>query len=253
MHDKRKLAKETLILLLAITLAIAFSTPMARASSENIIVAVYGLTPTANGAFESGEWDDASSIAVSITDGANCTVYAKQDGTSLYAGFDISDSTFNNSDCCILIFDVDHDGNTSLQTDDVWFRISRVGDTQEYNVTAGGWFPAAVSGWIAKADSTSTAWQCEFNITYAKLDVTAGTNKTLGIMFLIVDKDVDMGWYAWPSTAGISEPITWGDMSSNGYSWVPEFSTWMSMLLSFAMLTVIVGLCKRRVLRGTLH
>ncbi|MDH5449389.1 MAG: hypothetical protein OEX77_00625 [Candidatus Bathyarchaeota archaeon] len=253
MYDKKKIAKKMLALLLAAALAIAFNAPMTEASSENIIVAVHGLTPTLNGAFESGEWNDASNITVSITDGASCTVYAKQDGTNLYAGFDIPDSTFNNSDCCILIFDVDHDRNTSLQTDDVWFRISRIGATQEYNVTAGGWFPTTVCGWTAKANSTSTAWQCEYNITYAKLDVTAGGNKTLGVMFLIVDMDVDMGWYAWPSTAGISEPAVWGDMSSNGYSWVPEFSTWISMLLLFTMLTVAIGLYRRRLFERTLH
>lgn len=253
MQDEKKIAKKTLTLLLATTLAIAFNTPIAEAPSENIIVAVHGLTPTINGAFENDEWNDASITALSITDGTSCAVHVKQDGTNLYAGFHIPDSTSNSSDLCILVFDVDHDGNTSLQKDDKWLRISRVGVTQEYNVTAGGWFPTTISGWVAKANSTSTAWQCEFNITYTKLDVAAGTNKTLGIMFLIVDKDADMGWYVWPSTAGISEPTTWGDVSSNGYSWVPEFSTWMSMLLLFAMLTVAVGFCKRRLHRQTLH
>jgi len=66
-------------------------------------------------------------------------------------------------------------------------------------------------------------WQLENNITYSKLDVTAGTNKTLGIIFLNMDKDVAVGWYVWPSTASISKPSTWGDMTPNGYDWILEF------------------------------
>lgn len=242
-----------LTLCLVSVLAIAFDATAVFAHSGDIMVAVYGLTPTVDGLIEAGEWDDASSITIPVTGGANCTVYAKQDGVNLYVGFNIPDSTDNGSDCCIVIFDVNHDGSTSLQTDDMWLRVSRNGAKGEFNVTAGGWYPTTVFGWTAEASSTASGWQLEYNITYSKLDVTAGTNKTLGIMFLNIDKDVAVGWYVWPSTASISKPSTWSDMTPNGYNWIPEFSTWTSLLLLLIVLTVAIATYKRRLVETLLH
>jgi parallel beta-helix repeat protein len=204
------------------------------------LVAVSGLTPNIDGFIGAGEWDDANTVTVSVTEGADCMVYAKQDGVNLYVGFNIPDATYNSSDHCVIIFDVDHDGSQSLQTDDMWLFASRVGTEKEYNVTAGGWYPTTVSAWSANVSSTAGAWQSEYSITYSKLDVTAGTNKTLGVMFLIVDKDVAMGWYVWPSTASISQPATWGDIASNGYNWLAhDFSRWTSLLLTSRNSTTI--------------
>jgi len=234
-------------------LAILFCTIPISAHYRDTIVAVYGSTPTINGLIEVGEWHDASTVIVSVTEDANCTVYAKQDGTNLYVGFNISDVTYNSSDCCVVIFDVNHDGSTSLQADDIWLRVCRNGAKGELNITAGGWYPTTVSGWTAKTSSTAGAWQSEYNITYSKLDVNAGTNKTLGVMFLIVDRDVEMGWYVWPATAGILEPATWGDMTSNGYNWVPEFSTWTSLLVLLVVLTFAIAMCRFRLVEALLH
>jgi len=214
-----KTAKKMLTLFLASTLTIAFNVTATSPSPGNIMIAVYGSTPTIDGSIEDGEWGDASTATVSVTGGANCTVYAKQDSVNLYIGFSIPDVTYNGTDCCIIIFDANNDGGASLQVDDMWLAVSRIGAKGEYNVTAGGWFPTTVSGWAVQASSASSGWQCEYNVTYFKVDVTAGTNKTLGVMFLIVDKDVEMGWYVWPSTASILKPMTWGDMTSDEYNW----------------------------------
>jgi len=248
-----EVAKKSMSMSLAGILAISFCTISVSTYFEDIIVAVYGTYPTLDGLIDDGEWHDASTVIVPVTNDVNCTVYAKQDGANLYVGFNIPDVTYNNSDSCVIIFDVDHDGSTSLQTDDTWLRVSRNDVKEEYNVTAGGWYPTTASGWIAKASSTSSAWQSEYNITYSKLDITADTNKTLGVMFVIVDKDAEMGWYVWPSDASITSPATWGDMTSNGYDWVPEFSTWTSMLLLLTVLTVVIAIYKRRLMKTSLH
>ena len=237
-----------LALFLASALASVFGVTIVFAHSGDIIVAVYGSTPTVD-----GEWDDATSITIPVTGGANCTVYAKQDSINLYVQFNISDATYNGSDYCVIIFDVNHDGSTSLQADDIWLCVSRNSVEEEFNVTTGGWYPTTVSGWTAKASSTASGWQSEYNITYSKLDVTAGTNKTLGIMFLIVDKGVEMGWYVWPSTASISKPATWSDMTPNGYNWIPEFSTWASLLLLLIVLTVALAIYECRLLKTSFH
>ena len=220
MNDRmRTTASIMLMLFLASVLVTAFNITSITAYSGDVVVAVCGSAPTIDGSFESGEWESASTVPVSITGGVNCTVYAMQDGNNLYVGFNIPDVTYDSSDSCVIIFDVSHDRSTSLETDDIWLRVSRVSVQEEFNVTVGGWFPTTVSGWTAESSSAPSVWQCEYNITYSKLGVTAGTNKTLGVMFLITDKDVEMGWYMWPSTASISKPITWGDMTSNGYNW----------------------------------
>ncbi len=210
-----------LTLCMVSVLTIVFDVTTVFAHSADIIVAVGGSTPTIDGLIEVGEWDDACAGTVSVTGGANCTVYTKQDGANLYVGFDIPDVTYNSTDCCGIIFDVNHDENISLQTDDIWLHISRKGSLRENNVTKQngmGWFETSVSGWTANASSAASAWQSEYNITYSKLDVSGGANKTLGVMFLIVDKDV-MVYNVWPHPASILEPVTWGDMTPNGYNW----------------------------------
>lgn len=207
--------KRTLLILSLVTiLTIALDTITVSAPSNHTIVTVYGSTPTVDGSIEDGEWDDASTITVLVTDDANCTIYAKQDGVNLYVGLNVPDATHDSGDSCVVIFDVNHDGSTSLQADDMWLRVSRTGAEEELNVTVGGWYPTTVSSWTAMANSTAGTWQTEYNITYSKLDVTAGVDKTLGVMFLIVDKHV-MGHYVWPSDASITSPVTWGDMTAD--------------------------------------
>jgi len=230
-----KASKIMLTLFLTSILSIAFNATVTSANSGNIMIAMYGSTPTIDGSIKDSEWSDASTVTLSVTGGVNCTVYAKQDGINLYVGFNIPDVTYNSTDCCVIIFDVNHDGNVSLQIDDMWLTVSRIGTKREYNVTASGWFPTTVSGWAAQASSASGAWQCEYNITYFKVDVTAGTNKTLGVMFLIIDKDVEMGWYAWPLTASILKPVTWGDITITKQA--EPFPTWV-----VAIIVVIAGL-----------
>jgi len=204
-------ADKILILSLISMLTIAFDMNVVLAPSSDTLVAKYGSTPTIDGFIEASEWCDACAVTFSVTEGANCTVYAKQDGFNLYVGFNIPDATCNYSDSCAILLDMDHDKNISLQMDDIWLAISRKGSQGEKNVTFGGWYPTSVSGWTAKASSTASGWQSEYNITHSKLDITAGTDKTLGVDFLVIDNDVEKGWYTWPSR-WISQPATWGDM-----------------------------------------
>lgn len=209
---RTKANKDTVLaLFLASVLTGGFGVTAVLAHSGDIIVALSGSTPIIDGSIEAGEWDDANNITISVTGGQDGTVYVKQNGVNLYVAFSIPDATYNGSDSCFVIFDVEHDGNTLLQTDDIWLSVSRAGANKEYNVTAGGWYLTTVSGWTAKANSTPIGWQSEYNITYSKLDVTVSTNKTLGVEFLSLDKDVE-GWYAWPFSSSITSPVTWGDM-----------------------------------------
>lgn len=237
-------------LLLTVILTVSCCSISSSARSGETIVATYGSTPAVDGLINGDEWEDAKNATVLVTDGANCTIYVKQDSVNLYIAVNVPDSTFNRSDSFAVLFDVDHDENQSLQADDIWLAVSRQGNMYERNVTwqvtEYGWLPTSVFGWTAKTDSTSSHWQAECNITYSKIDVEAGTNKSLGLMFIVIDIDVESGWYKWPSEANIRDPSTWGDLNSNGYNWIPEFPTLTSTLLLFMMLTIAVTLYKQR-------
>jgi hypothetical protein len=254
--------KETMLTLFVISvLTILFGVAAVLAHPSNAIIAVYGSTPTIDGFIGAGEWDDASAVTVSFTEGANCTVYAKQDRVNLFIGVSIPDNTFNSSDSCVTLLDPDYDQSDSLQPDDMWLAISRQGHQAEQNVTwqvtdgygSYGWLSTSVSNWTLKSNSNTSRWQAEYNITYSKIGVQAGTNKSLGLAFAIIDKDVPSGWYMWPCEASITKPSTWGELASNGYNWVPEFSTWTSLLLLLIVLTVAITICRRRLIGTSFH
>lgn len=218
-------------------------TPIQSHSSDRV-VGVYGSTPTLDGVISVGEWDDADVVTFSVTGGANCTVYVKQDGVNLYVAFNIPDTTYSVDDTSGIAFDVNHDGNLILQTDDVLFTINRNGVIQELNVTIEAWNPTTVSGWSANANSTAGVWQTEYNITYPKLNVTAGTAKTLGVFFFTFDS---VATYNWPLSTGWFSPATWGDMASNGYNWeVPEFPNIYVYVIFFLAFPAFYYWIKRR-------
>ena len=205
----------------AVSCLLCFLAIPIQAHPSDKVVAVYGSTPTLDGVISVDEWDDADIVTFNVTDGANCTVYAKQDGVNLHVAFNIPDTTYSINDVCGIAFDVDHDGSVTLQADDSLFTITRNGTIQERNVTIEAWYLTTVSGWSANASWTASVWQAEYKITYSKLNVTAGTTKTLGVFFFSSDADAP---FSWPLNAYSLGPSTWGDMTSNGYNWeVPEF------------------------------
>jgi len=192
-----------------------------------------------DGTIRPGEWIDANNLTFNKT-----TVFVKQDGVNLYIAFNITDATYNIDDECDIAFDVNYDRNETLQTDDIILSVLRDGTIDELNSTLD---EKLVSGWTAKANSTGSIWQSEFNITYAKLNITAGTSKTLGVYFVSFNKDLGMP-YSWPPSADPESPATWGDMNSGEYNWVPEFSN-ITYVILFLASPFIFLLTKRRIHR----
>ena len=207
-----------LILLTLLPLASSL-TILVQAHPYYEIIAVAGSTPTIDGVISPEEWDDADYETFNET-----TVFVKQDGVNFYIAFNVTDATYSEYDECGIDFDVDDDGSATLQTDDIGFTVMRNGTIYELNVTMGTWTPHfQVSGWTAKANSTEKVWQSEFNITYSKLNITAGTAKVIGVFFASLDEQV--GPYGWPPLpANPYGPDTWGDITPNGHNWIPEFS-----------------------------
>lgn len=150
--------------------------------SANEIVAKPGPTPTIDGVIGSGEWVTAGNVTFNQT-----TVYVMQDSTNLYVAFNVSDSTKDATDTLSIYFDVEHDLSTWLQADDIQLIVQRDGTLKEFRTTyvvdKYTWTVATISSWTAEVNSSSTLWQVEYNITYPKIDVTAGSNKILGVEF----------------------------------------------------------------------
>ena len=209
---------------------------------EYEIVAVYSSTPTIDGSMSVGEWDDAALVSFNNTE-----VFVKQDGINLYIGFNNSETQFHDDDAIEIFIDVDHDGSLTLQPDDVGLDVYRNGTLIEANVTGGTWTIAKVSGWTAVVNSTSDMWQAEFNITYSKINVVAGVEKTIGAVFACYRglEGSSPNKFSWPpgiSSGPGGNPSMWGDITSAGYNWIPEFPPWIILpaLLVIAMLTTLL-------------
>ena len=206
------------------------------------VVAVYGSIPSIDGSISVDEWDDAASVSFN-----NTKVFVKQDGINLYIGFNNSETQFHDDDGVNIFFDVDHDGSLTLQSDDVGLGVYRNGTLIEANVTGGTPTITEVSGWTAVVNSTFDMWQVEFNITYSKISVVAGVEKTIGVVFVCL-RGVEAGspyMFSWPpgiSSGPGGNPSTWGDITSTGYNWIPEFSSFLILPLFMiaSLLAVIV-------------
>jgi hypothetical protein len=212
---------------------------------EYEIIAFYGSTPTIDGSMSVGEWDDAASVSFNNTE-----VFVKQDGINLYIGFNNSETQFHHDDAANILIDVDHNGSLTLQSDDVGLGVYRNGTLIEVNVTGGTWTITDVSGWTAVVNSTSDMWQAEFNITYSKISVIAGVEKTIGAVFACYRglEGSSPEVFSWPPryTEIYTDPSMWGDITSTEYNWIPEFPPWIILPALLVIVTLTTLLRKRK-------
>ena len=209
------------VLLLALMLCMSFMVVGVRGHNPAYeVVALYGSTPAIDGSISVSEWSDAASVSFNNTE-----VFVKQDGINLYIGFNNSDDQFHDDDIIVVAIDVDHDGSLTPQADDVGLGVYRNGTVGEANVTGGTWGFREVSGWTAEVNSALDVWQVEFNITYSKVNVVAGVEKTMGVVFVryrgLNASSPEM--LSWPPGMEPSDPMgnpsTWGAITSAGYNW----------------------------------
>jgi len=230
-----------LALTFALAICLSFMVIGARGHNPGYeVVAVYGSTPTIDGIINIHEWSDAASVFFN-----NTKVFVKQDGINLYIGFNNSETQFHHDDAVNILIDVDHDGSLTLQSDDVGLGVYRDGTLIEVNVTGGTPTITEVSGWTAVVNSTFDMWQVEFNITYSKINAVAEVEKTIGVAFACFrGLDGSPNVFSWPPgyTEIVGNPSKWGDITSEGYNWIPEFPSWIILpaLLVIATLTTLL-------------
>jgi len=240
-----------LVLVFALLLCLSFTIVKVNGQNPGYeIVAAYGSTPTIDGAIDASEWSDASSVSFNNTE-----VFVKQDSVNFYVGFNVSDATLNEEDSVGFYIDVNYDGELTLQPDDVGLVVYRSGALLEANVTGGTWTLKEVSGWTAVVNSTFDMWQAEFNITYSKINVVAGVEKTIGVFFFRFSglEGSSPEVFSWPPgyTEINANPSMWGAVTSTGYNWIPESPSFLILpLFMIATLSAIV-ICKKKPIKDT--
>lgn len=215
------------LIIIAIGGIILLAGGQVHAQPIDSVDAIAGVTPTIDGIVESGEWDDASVVS-SVVD-----VYVKQDGENLYIAFDIPDNTPNDLDGLLVCFDVNHNAGSKPQGDDIKMVVTRFDVEAEYLGNGTNWDITAISGWDASTSSTSTKWQAELKVSYAKLGSPRGSSKTFGVQFTAGDFGIPAIYYNWPSESDHLSPDTWGNLISSA-NWIPEFPTEVAILLVIA-------------------
>ena len=196
-----------------------------------------GTTPTIDGTL-AGQWADTTiaTIDITVTGGATAHVYLKHDGTKLYVGFDVPDATGHgeSSDYVAVLLDTDNSKEAVGQPDSGDFRLSINREdvaSEAYVYEPDGWNSGNLPvDWTGEATSTSTAWSAEYAIDYAKLEVTAGTAKTIGFDVLIKDGGISpAGFYYWHSSSEYDDynrPSTWGNATSSD-DWLKVPKGWL--------------------------
>ena len=234
-HHRNKVKKRRTLLLLTLLCVLLPFTPLAPASchSGDSIVAVYGTTPTIDGVFSPGEWDDANFIPI-----GPAIAHVKQDGEYLNIAFLIFDNSYSGADYCVLGFDVDHNGINSVG--DFYIMYERINYCSEYYGPS--WTPVTPSGYSYSRTTYADHWIAEFRISYSKIGVTAGNAKTLGLCLGAADTLV--GNYRWPPAANELFTGTYGDLTSDSYFWIPEIPS--TIIATATMLAALLGISVHR-------
>jgi hypothetical protein len=206
---------KNLTLVFTAILCISFVVIRSEAHDPNYeITAVYGSTPTIDGAIDTLEWSDSASVSFNKTE-----VLVKQDGLNLYVGFNMSYApTDLKYDAVYIFLDLEDNGGSEPQPDDIGLIVYNNGTLLEANLTE--MTPQEVTGWSAATQSYPTAWQVEFNITYSKINVEAGQEKSIGAFFM--STSFATTHYYWPPTLDYLDnavPSEWGAITSTGYDW----------------------------------
>ena len=210
------------------------------AEIPSVIIAKSGSTPTVDGLVVDTEWSDASSVSFNGTQ-----VFIKQDSKNLYIAFKAP--VYQLSVMSVYI-DVNNDRGLLLQSDDIALGVANNNTLLEGHAVNNAWTSTGVSGWTGHSQTASNTIQAEFNVTYAKLNIVAGNDKTFGINFAYQTSSnppTPGTVFYWLNTAGLAHPennpSAWGIMNSSGYNWVPEFSSLLVLsLLMMAMLFLTI-------------
>ena len=183
------------------------------AHSGDTIIVPQETTLTIDSTISPGEWTDAAIITYPEC-GETVTCYLKHNGVDkLYIAMIIPSALNCYSDHAYLWFDTQHNGGTAPQTDDYYFSCYFIYPF-ECQGTGSAWNNnTTMLGWNGLSSFDSTGQQTvEFAITFSKLGISAGVNKTLG--FMTGNGEIPNTFWHWPNIVfnDYIIPNNWADM-----------------------------------------
>jgi hypothetical protein len=173
------------------------------------------------------EWSGISGVTSSDNSGRGSddnTALAKiaWDYNNLYVAFEVDDTNLQSvnadiwrDDCVEVFLDTNHDGGTSMRTDDYHFIINinnLLYDTQGEN-----------TGWSSNLNSfvrtTVDGYIIEMSIPWSDIGGTPNNGDTMGIDFCVGDRDDTADGYQyfdWANIDPFAQPDRWGDVVFTG-------------------------------------
>jgi hypothetical protein len=237
--------KNCVIIICAILLVCAMI-PCINAHQGTPVNVPPGKKPVIDGKMTSGEWADAAVVTMVGTGGSG-GLYFKHDTKYLYIAIEFKSDDPLPDVAIDIPFDPDHDGSSTLQSDDIKFGLGYSGVQwirAEWKVANGSW-QMVTSGADWQANGTlqaSTNVFAEFCIPLKRFSITPGINKTIGCAVFIT-KDPGIELQKWPvNQSDINTPNSWGDLTGK---WIPEFSTVIVAVVAVPIILYAVRYTRR--------
>lgn len=180
-------------------------TPQPRTANVTIPA---GTEPQLDGRFTPGEWDDAASQTIVVSDQVNVSVHFKHDAANLFVAFDGLDQG-ETALFPELLLDAGYDSNLSWNADDFWFHVS-TSSCQGSGPGAQWQQCGPADGWRTTDFSQSLA-TIEMQIPYALLGLQSGSDQPVAISWAVMQltPDDEERRTFWPATAVFDRPVTW--------------------------------------------
>ncbi len=194
-------------------LLFALLLPGAMAHSGDEITTPLGETPTIDGSITTGEWDDASSVTVTINvEGVDAEIFFKHDRDNVYFAFDIQEGHNSAFPDTRVYLDLLHDAADAPQEDDYQLYINPDnGDLQERQGDGSGWQQVTISNWTGDYEEVDTGhWTTEYSVSRNKLGLDTG-DESFGVAFMVYG-NLPGAFAMWPDTADGDDPSTWADI-----------------------------------------
>ncbi|MCK5396641.1 MAG: hypothetical protein KAJ33_00145, partial [Thermoplasmata archaeon] len=204
------------------------------AGSDTALICYSGTTATIDGDYSAAEWEDAD-----YYDTGSVIIYTKHDGTYAYfAMVALHDTTPDENDYGIFVWDTAHDAGTAPQTDDNMYTATRGVSEWAYTEQTGDgsiWDSSSTllaGEFVAAYDSGEGYMVYEARVLLTTLNSNGNFDadeETIGFAGLTVDGD-DSSQGVWPSSADSDNPSTWGDLEYSTAE-IPEFQTFLIPLI----------------------
>jgi hypothetical protein len=189
-------------------------TPTPRPRLANVTIPA-GTAPQLDGRFIPGEWDDAASQTIAVSEGVSVSIYYKHDDANLYVaytGLDQGETALFPE----LLLDAGFDSNLTWNGDDFWFHVST--NLCQGRGPEARWQQCGASeGWQA-TDFRQSPSTIEMQVPYALVKLPAGTDHHIAISWAVMQVTAadEEARAFWPATAVFDQPATWAKGTAVG-------------------------------------